>query len=195
MKKSLKFEFKRKFIHLFSLLYILVYWFVESRYNKSIAILALTALFLIFLASEYLRLDLKKQLPLFHIFFRERESKKLAGHIYFLFGAILVLGLLDFKIALTALLMTTFGDMFSAIIGIRFGKHWLKRFPERAWEGIIAEFAIDLVIALLIIKDPIISVVMAFTATLVETTFSKVDDNLSIPVSSGAVAQILTTLV
>jgi dolichol kinase len=43
----------------------------------------------------------------------------------------------------------------------------------------------------MILNDLTISIIMAFVATFVETTFDHVDDNLSIPLFSGLIAQLI----
>jgi phytol kinase len=191
MKDKLKFEFKRKFIHLFSLLYVLLYYVLYKNYNHQIALLSLVGVLIIFILMEYFRVIKKKKIPIFDIFWRKGEKNKLAGYIYFAIGAIIVFSVFDFNIAVAALLMTTFGDMAAAIFGISFGKHWVKSIPDTAWEGIIAEFLVDIIIGAIFISNWWIILAMALTATFVETVFTHVDDNLTIPVFSGFVAQIL----
>jgi len=41
------------------------------------------------------------------------------------------------------------GDLSAALIGKRYGKHYLKCLKDRAWEGILAEFFVDLLIGFL----------------------------------------------
>jgi len=90
--------------------------------------------------------------------------------------------------------MTIFGDMAAAIFGIAFGKHWIKKLPDTAWEGVIAEFVVDLLIGYLIIGNWIVIIPIAFMATFVETVFPHIDDNLAIPVFAGFVGQALMLL-
>jgi len=194
MNKKLGFELKRKFVHVFSILYMLIYWLALKYYNKQIALLSLVAILIFFLIIEFFRLKKKKKIPIIHIFWRKSEKNKLAGYIYFITGAIAAFALFDFDIALAALLMTTFGDMAAAIFGISFGKHWLKSVPDTAWEGVIAEFLVDILIGSLILSNWTIIVAMALIATIVETFLVQVDDNLSIPLSAGLVAQFLRIL-
>ena len=191
MKSKLKFEFKRKFIHLFSLLYIAIYYFANKYYGHQIGLLSLVFILIFFLVMEYFRVLKKKKIPIVDIFWRKGEKNKLAGYIYFITGAIIAFAVFDFNIAVAALLMTTFGDMAAAMFGISFGRHWLKSTPNTAWEGIIAEFTIDIIIGAIFLSNWWIILAMAFTATFVETFFTHVDDNLTIPVFSGFVAQIL----
>ena len=87
--------------------------------------------------------------------------------------------------------MTTFGDMAAALFGIQFGKHWLKNIPHTAWEGIIAEFVVDLIVGFLLLSNWMIILAMALTATFVETIFIHTDDNLTIPIFSGFVGQVI----
>ena len=194
MNDKLKFEIKRKFIHIFALFYIAIYYVFFKLYNHSIGLLALAILLTIFLIVEFLRLKLKIKIPLFHIFWREKERDKLGGHIYFIIGAIISFAFFDFNIAITVLLMTIFGDMAAALFGIRYGKHWIKNIPDTAWEGVIAEFLVDFFIAFFILNNLLISLTMALAATFVETVLSKINDNLSIPIFSGIVGQIVKSL-
>ena len=144
---------------------------------------------------EYFRVLKKKKIPLFDIFWRKSEKGKLAGYVYFAIGAIIAFSVFDFNIAVAVLLMTTFGDMAAAIFGITFGRHWIKSLPDTAWEGIIAEFVVDVIIGLIFLSNWWIILAVAGTATFVETVFTHVDDNLSIPLFSGFVAQILVGLI
>tara|TARA_Y100000310_G_C20642712_1_gene794857 strand:- start:870 stop:1457 length:588 start_codon:yes stop_codon:yes gene_type:complete len=191
MNQKLKFEIKRKFIHIFSLLYLAIYLYFENQYNHKTGLIALLAVLIFFLILEYFRVKKQKKIPIFHIFWRESEKNKLGGQVYFITGAIIAFALFDKNIAITALLMTTFGDMAAAIFGIAFGKHWIKGLKDRAWEGVIAQFITDLIIAFLILNNLTISIIMALVATIAETTITKIDDNLSIPLFAGAAAQLV----
>jgi dolichol kinase len=195
MEKRLIFEFKRKFIHIFSLFFIIIYYLANKWYDKKTALFSLIILLAIFLLIEYFRIKKKKKIPILHIFWREREKDKLAGYIYFIIGAIIVFTFFDFYIAVTALLMATFGDMAAALIGIPFGKHWLKSVPHTAWEGIIAEFVVDIIIGAIILTNWYIIIAMALVATIVETFLIHIDDNLSIPLFAGLIGQILFKII
>jgi dolichol kinase len=85
--------------------------------------------------------------------------------------------------------MTTFGDMSAALVGKRFGR--IRISNGKSLEGCIAEFIVDLILAILLLGNPFISLLMAFTATYVETTFVKIDDNLAIPIFSASVAELV----
>lgn len=100
--------------------------------------------------------------------------------------------------------MTTFGDMSAALIGKRFGKHpfFLK---ERTWEGTSSELFVDFLIGVFVFFGSdftliynlelwIVVLIMAITATFIETIVYKMDDNLLIPIFAGFSGQIVLFL-
>jgi len=191
MKKwNFKSELKRKGIHLLSIFFILSYVLLGSFWGRRIALLFLTLLLIWSLELEFIRLRTKINLPLIRGLWRRKEKNQVGGQVFFLIGAIIALSVFDFKIAVAALLMTTFGDMAAALFGMKFGNHWLKSIPNTAWEGIFAEFIVDLIIGFIFLPHVIIVFVMALTATFVETVFTHADDNLMIPLFSGFNGQI-----
>ena len=157
--------------------------------------LLLLSVFLFFIAIEFFRIIQKKKIPIFHIFWREKEENSLGGQVYYILGMIIALAIFDFEIALAVILMTVLGDMAAAIFGIAFGKHWIKNLEDTAWEGIIAELAVNLIIGYLIIGNWAIIIPMALMATFVETIFPHIDDNLAIPIFAGFIGQAIKMLI
>ena len=194
MSFSFKKEIQRKAIHLLSLAFIAIFYFVSESYGEKLALFSLVLLLIIFLEVDYFRVELGKKLPLIHYLFRKKEKNKHGGQVFFLIGAIISFAVFDFKIALAAILMTTFGDMAATLIGKRFGKTWITK--TRALEGILAEFAVDLAVGWLVfgLNFWIVVLVMALTATIVETAISKLDDNLIIPIFAGFNGQVVIYL-
>ena len=191
---KLAFEAKRKLIHLLGFGYVIVYYIALKFFGHPIAILILLASLLFLISVEFFRVIEHKKIPIFHVLWRAKEENSLGGQVYYLIGLIIALSIFEFPIAITVILMTIFGDMAAAIFGIAFGKHWIKSLPETAWEGIIAEFAVDVIIGYLIIGNWIIIIPMAAMATFVETVFPHVDDNLAIPTFAGFIGQTLKLL-
>jgi dolichol kinase len=193
---KLTFELKRKAIHVLGLVYLLLYYVAFKFFNsKAIAMLVLLSTLIFFIAIDFFRVIERKKIPIFHIFYRAKEENSLGGQVYYILGMIIALSLFDAQIALAVILMTVFGDMAAAIFGIAFGKHWIKKIKDTAWEGIIAEFIVDLIIGYLIIGNPVIVIPMALMATFVETIFPHVDDNLAIPIFAGFMGQALKMLI
>jgi len=191
---KLTFEAKRKFIHLLGFGYVILYYIAMKIVGHQIAMLILVGALLFFVSIEFFRVIEHKKIPIFHFLWRPKEENTLGGQVYYILGLIIALSLFEFPIAITVILMTIFGDMAAAIFGIAFGKHWIKSIPETAWEGIIAEFAVDLIIGFLIIGNWKIVIPMAAMATFVETVFPHVDDNLAIPTFAGFIGQTLKLL-
>ncbi len=193
MVKDISFEFKRKVWHLFSLLYIPIYFILDKSFGYSIALLSLTAILIFFLIVEFIRLRYNFKIPLLHSLLREKDKEQVASSIYIAIAAILVFAVFDFWIASVSLMMMTLGDSAAALIGMRFGKRWIPGLKNVAWEGIIAEFVVDLIIGLIFLNW-IVALVMALVATFVETIFTHADDNLMIPLFSGFSGQIVTII-
>jgi dolichol kinase len=190
MAWDFKNELARKGVHLLSLFFIAIFVIVSESYGERLALFSLVILLVLLIEIDYLRVELKKKLPLINRFFRSKEKNKLGGQVFFLMGAIICLAVFDFRIAIAALLMTTFGDMSAALIGKKFGRTWISK--TRALEGIVAEFIVDVVIGYFVLGSWIVILVMAITATVVESIISKLDDNLIIPVFSGFNGQVAT---
>ena len=202
-------ELARKFIHFLAVFILLAYFIISDYFNSQIAMLILVFILIIALELEYLRIEFRKKIPILNKIWdyviRDKEKNTIGGDIFFLIGGILVLAIFDLRIAVAVILMTIFGDLSAALIGTRFGKHKLKIFKDRSWEGILAEFFVDLVIGIgVFFKGAffnfsllynwqlwIIVLVMVFTATIVETVAHKIDDNLLIPVFAGFNGQVV----
>ena len=191
-------ELGRKAIHLGSLLLLVVYFFFAEVFNPKMALLILCGLLVIFIELEYFRVETSIKLPLIHrlyVFKRAKEKHQLGGEVFFLIGAILCFAIFDTRIAVAAILMTALGDFTANVFGSRFGKHWISWLNNRAWEGILAEFVVNLSIGFFIVQIagipiwPVI-IVMAVTATIVETLCDKLDDNMLIPIFSGFFGQV-----
>lgn len=202
MKWNIKRELARKFVHILSVLVLLVYFLVSDYFSSRIALFILVLILVVFLELEYFRIEWGGKVPLLGKIWkyvrRDKERDKLGGDVFFLVGAILVLAIFDVRIAIAAILMTTFGDLAAALVGQKFGRHWFMK--ERAWEGTLAEFFVDLVIGGLVLFWGVwnfanvglwvVVLVMALTATVVETLIYKMDDNLLIPVFAGFNGQV-----
>lgn len=191
MGGDIVFELKRKAIHIFAFLYIGIYYLFFKLYGHEGGVLALVGVLVLFLIIDYFRIVRKVKIGLFDIFWRDSERDKLGGNVYFVLGAIVAFAVFDFNIAIAVMLMAIFGDMAAALIGIKWGKNWIVGLKSRAWEGVIAELVVNLIIGFLLLNNIFVILGIAITATFVETVFEYVDDNLSIPVVAGFVGQVL----
>lgn len=219
-------EVARKVIHAFALVYLVIYFFFAALFSHQIGLLALGGLLVSGIIIECLRLQLGIHLPLIgylYKFRRKEELERVGGEIYFLLGVIVSLALFERAVAVTAILMTIFGDPAAALIGKRWGR-LRPRFlgGEKSIEGFAAELAINFITGVLILRivayDPLwwhnlagaslesiaaysfghvfwpLVAIMSFVAALTELTVFKINDNLAIPLISGFAGQITLML-
>ena len=187
------FEFVRKAVHLVSILIVLIYEF----FGKEAVLWVLVSFLVTMLFLDYFRLEHNMKIPFFYTMYRENEANRFGGHIFFSLGAITAIALCSKEIAYVAVLMTTFGDMAATLVGKFYGKRrvFYRIFKnDKSIEGSASEFVIDFLIGMLILGNPLVSLVMAFFATLAETAVSKIDDNLVVPILSGFFGQIVMIL-
>ncbi len=180
-------ELKRKMVHLTSIIIVLTYYY----FGKQAVLSLLTVILIMILELEYFRIEWGKKLPLVHSLFRTKETDRLGGHVFFIIGSIIAISVFPKEIASAAVLMTTFGDASAAIFGKAFGRTWIPGLKNRAIEGCAAEFMADIIIGWIFLPDWIAILVMAGTATVVETLTDKMDDNLLIPLFSGFNGQLV----
>lgn len=186
-------ELRRKLIHITILLIITLYSILEKSVSKQISLFTLVFILLFLLVTEFIRLELNIEVPIIKQLIRAKEERRMHGAIYFLCATIISLAVFDFRIALAALLMTVFGDMSAAIVGQRFGKTLV--FKNKTLSGCLIELIINLIVGLIVLNNIYIIIAMAFTATIVETFISELDDNLFVPLFSGFVGQLLFFLI
>ena len=191
-------EIGRKIIHITILVVLAAYFVIQNSLidagytatlAKQVALLFLVALLILFLILEYFRLELGWKMPFFSQFIRPKEQNKMYGVIYFLSATIISLAVFDYKIALAALLMTTFGDMVAALVGKRYGHTLIYR--NKTWAGFLAELGTNFAVGLIVLSNIYVILGMAFAGTIVETMVDELDDNLLIPIFSGFAGQII----
>jgi len=162
-----------------------------TRHTATIAVGALLA---IALGVELL----KVLLPAFRAMFirifspilRSQEQRGgLTGATYYLIGSFLCILLFDKTLAIVCLCFLTLGDLFAALIGKQWGR--IKLFSRKSLEGSLACFIVCTAVALLIGLHPIVAIVGALVATLIELLPTGVDDNVTIPLISGLAMHLL----
>ncbi|ABE53257.1 CTP--2,3-di-O-geranylgeranyl-sn-glycero-1-phosphate cytidyltransferase [Methanococcoides burtonii] len=180
-------EFVRKSIHFISLSIVFIYYYMGKEFTLNFLTLVLCCILLI----DYFRVEKNLKIPVVWKLYRAKEKDKLSGTTYFMIGSIIAISIFSKEVASAAILMTTFGDSAAALIGIRYGKRWIKNLPNRAWEGVISEFIVNLIIGYLFLSNWIVALTMALAATIIETLIYKLDDNLIIPLFSGLIGHLV----
>lgn len=192
-KKSLRKEILRKLFHLMEVPVLIGYTLVRHFFNERLATLIITVIFLLLLEIEYVRLEYKPKIPKFFDVFRNREQNNVTGTIFFISATIIVFAAFDYPIAVTALLLTVFGDLAAALVGIKFGRHYL--YKDKTLEGLLAGFTMNCVVGYLFLPSyPLIFLSMALVASIVELLTGKLDDNLTVPLFSAFTGQIVVFL-
>jgi dolichol kinase len=194
-------EILRKGIHLCSLSIPVIYYFIP----KSTALAILIPLFLLFAVSDLARLFHRPTGQVYERYFgfllrsheRLDRGRKLTGATYVLLSAILCIVIFPKVIVITAFAILIISDTSAALVGRRFGR---RSFLSKSLEGTTAFFVSALLVVALAPKimyvptEYAIGAVAAFIGALVEAIDMGLDDNLTIPVSIGAVMWALYAL-
>jgi dolichol kinase len=185
-------EIFRKLIHLGSIAIPVGYYFL----GYAIVMPVLLAVLAITLAVDYIRLfghERSKGLiyKYLGVMIRPCEKKKLVGATYILASSILAIFLFDKPIAIAAISFIVVGDTAGAIIGRLWGR---VRFRAKSLEGSVSFFLACCLVATIIPGIPFwIMVFGAVAATIVEAITLHIDDNLIVPISAGAVMQVIVS--
>ncbi len=190
-KSPLIWELLRKTVHLSGLLIVVGYTLILHFFSDRIAILAMTALLLILLEIEYIRLEHRSRITaIFDGFFRKHEEDNVSGSVFMVVSCIICFAAFDYWVAVVALFMTVFGDLFSALVGKTFGKAII--YNTKTYVGTLAGFAANILVGFLILPELFFLILpMAVVATFTEVITNKMDDNLTVPLFAGFAGQML----
>lgn len=191
MKKTLWKEVGRKIFHLLEVPVIIFYLSVSYYFDQQVALVSLTGVLILLLIFEFARLEKAFKLPLLvDSILRKRERNNLTSSIYFLLATIIAFSVYDTKVATAALLMATLGDMVAALLGKKLGKK--KIYENKTYVGTFACLTTNFFIGIFFLSDNYwVGALMALAATTTEMLSSKVDDNLTVPIFTGFLGEIL----
>jgi dolichol kinase len=192
-------EVVRKLIHLCSLSIPVIYYFISK--NNAVVILSIvTSIAIILDLSRYFSPTVSRIFySIFGFLLREHEvdktKKNLNGATYVLISALLCVIIFPKILFLTAFSILIISDSLAALIGRKYGSH---KFLSKSLEGTLAFFISAIVVVLFtpkidgLLSEYLIGIAAAFVGAIVENiSFGFADDNLSIPISIGAVMWIL----
>jgi dolichol kinase len=187
---SLAGEILRKLTHTGALSIPIIYYF-----SSQLLILTLLAgAFAISLLIDLLRFfghDKSKSLiyRYFGLIIRPHEKANFTGATYILASSVLTILIFDKSIAILAIAFIVVGDTAGAIVGRIWGR---KRYRNKTLEGSASFFVACCIVALLVPGIPWwVKIAGAFVATVVEAFTIYVDDNLTVPLISGALMQLI----
>ena len=122
---SKKYEFIRKFIHLLSLIYPLIYFLTD--FYIFIYIIFLSCLSIISIDIARKRINVIKLFfsKSFNFVIREYEYNSFMGATYMLISFLLITLLFDKNIVIISMIILIISDTIAAIYGIKYGKIYL----------------------------------------------------------------------
>ena len=188
-------ELRRKSVHLFAMIIPILYMIVPRR--ESLLILAVCAFISILLdLLKYYEKGFRRLfLRVAGNMLRRREFKRFTSSSYILCAALVSIVAFDRWVAVSVLTFIVLGDFAAAIFGRRFGKH--KTVGNKTLEGSLAFFiaAYTGAIAFKLITGidapwPALFT-GALTATVVEALPLGIDDNLTVPILTGVLLQLM----
>lgn len=179
----------RAFVHVSS---ILVPVLVEAT-SKPLTLAALCIVTAAYVAEELLRLR-GKCVPLISKFTLKMSRPDERNHfisrpVFLAAGTILVLLLFPRNIAYASIAIVAIGDPVAAYVGGQFGRRHIGR---ESWEGFVAGTCAAFALTLFLVS-PIVGAIGSIAGMVLELT-GILDDNLTIPLGSGAAMFLATTL-
>lgn len=192
MNRISKGEIARKTAHYTAVLIPLLYYFVFSR---RVTLVVLAGCTLVLVTAEVLRMrhpgSHRIYLKRFGFMIRHHEQQAVfTGSTFVFLGAFLTVWLFPREVAVMVLLFLTVGDPTACLMGLAWGRH--KLIGEKSLEGSLAFIVSSLLTTLWIPPVPLsIKLAGAMTAALIELIPWRIDDNLTIPLGSGALVMAL----
>lgn len=185
----------RKIWRSIALSFPILYIFLSKRH----ILYVVGGIFLFFCILDILRLHIKEWnnifLKVFSCILREKEKKSLSSTTIFLGVIFVSFALFPKPISILVISICVIGDIFSSIIGTKYGK--IKILANRTLEGTISFFISAFLTALVFnnflhLKFNIIVLASVFSS-LVEliSPLILIDDNISVPLLTGGVVWLL----
>lgn len=125
----------------------------------------------------------------FETILRTHERKgAITGATFYLVGTFLCIVFFEKHIAIVSIFFIVLGDTAAALVGRAWGR--IKLIGNKSLEGSASCFIVCAVISIFWV-DPVVGLTGAFVATLAELLPLRIDDNLTVPLISGAVMQVM----
>ena len=180
-------EFYRKTIHVLNIVIPLFHIYVIKDKIDMIIFLSASLIFCFFI--ELIRIKNLSSYMMFkkYLFFMMRESERkgeITGATWVFVGALFTIIFVPKPYCLLALSFLAFGDSFAALVGINYP---FISIGQKTLSGSFACFIACCIIGFCFYSevDAFLILVGALIATFAELTSGKVNDNVSIPISSG----------
>ena len=188
-------DFKRHWWRVATRPFAFLFIFFYILFSQMIALLIIGIVAIVFIVLDITRFFNKQTNELLTVkvksIFRKGEEKKFSSMTIFLVAAFITLLLFHWDIAVTALTFLIFGDIFSKIFGLAFGKH---KIFQKTLEGTLAYFGCVLICSFVlynILEVPLLILLIGgITAPLVELFSFQLNDNFTVSLISGSVMTV-----
>lgn len=128
--------------------------------------------------------------------YKDKEQVRISSMTLFLLGCFLSFLLFERTIAFCTMVFLIFGDLSAKMLGLAYGKHKLfNKTLEGSLAHLLACLVLGYILHLFVYMPTSLIFVGAFVATIVEVLPFNIDDNLSVPVITGAILTIGLQLV
>jgi glycerol-3-phosphate acyltransferase PlsY len=188
------FEVRRKFIHLIPLLIPLVSTFDILKKQELIIVAGISTLIAFSLDIARMRRGFVSKVffQLFGSLLRPSEKRTFTGSSYYLLGIFLALLIFPKPIAEASMFILIIGDTMAAFVGTMWGR---TKIWGKSLEGSLAFLVSSCAILALLGRVGMhVAVVGALVATVVELLPLSINDNLTIPISSGVSMYLVSYL-
>jgi diacylglycerol kinase (CTP) len=126
--------------------------------------------------------------------FREHEKKRPSGLVFYALGVSVTFYLYSWNVAIISILILVFADPFASLFGVLFGKR--KLFKQKSLAGFMGCLAVSTLTTYIYsfyngleLKLGFLLLIGLFGA--LSELFTIIDDNLSIPIVSGALISLI----
>ena len=190
--ESFKSHWWRVAIRPVALLFLLFYF----AFSKTVALYLIGIVSLCFIGLDISRFLSRQAQDILTVkiksIFKKGEEKKFSSMTIFLISTFIIILLFEIEIAIIALVFLTFGDIFSKIFGLAYGRHKLF---DKSFEGTLAYAGIVIICGYVLYSIVDISLFILIAGGIA-ATFSEflplgMNDNFTVPIISGSV---MTTL-
>ncbi|MEO0075585.1 MAG: hypothetical protein ABIK31_05695, partial [candidate division WOR-3 bacterium] len=131
--------------------------------------------------------DIRKSITIY----KDKEQVRISSMTLFLLGCFLSFLLFERTIAFCVMVFLIFGDLSAKMLGLAYGKHKLfNKTLEGSLAHLLACLVLGYIIHLFVYMPSSLIFIGAFVATIVEVLPFNIDDNLSVPVITGAILTI-----
>lgn len=177
-----------------AIIFVIVYLYWPQR----LVLVFLGSIALVFILVDVIRFILHKANELLTVriktFLKTGEVRRFSSMTMFLVAAFIVILVFKQDIAMAALTFLIFGDIFSKIFGLGFGR---TRLFEKTLEGSLAYLGGVLICAYVLYTTLQVPILMLFfgavSATIAEFMPLGIDDNFTVGIVSGAVMTVVRT--